>query len=150
MPILSGHLGEIMLAAPDIDLAVFEGQLSRLGPAAHVSIFVSADDRALSLSSALVGARPRLGGLDLRKPEVQEEVGRLGVRVFDLTGKSDPDFFHHGAYANAPQVIAAIGEQLAEPRPQDKDATDVIGEPVTGAAPQGAPIAVTDLPPPVP
>jgi esterase/lipase superfamily enzyme len=145
---LAGHLGEIMLAAPDIDLAVFEGQMARLGPAAHVSVFVSADDRALSLSSALVGARPRLGGLDLRRPEAREAVNRLGVQVFDLTGTSDPDFFHHGAYANAPQVIAAIGAQLAEPRPQDKDTTDTIGEPITGTAPSAGPIAATDLPPP--
>jgi esterase/lipase superfamily enzyme len=145
---LAGHLGEIMLAAPDIDLAVFEGQMGRLGPDAHVSVFVSADDRALSLSSALVGARPRLGGLDLRQPEAREAINRLGVQVFDLTGKPDPDFFHHGAYANAPQVIAAIGAQLAEPRPQDKDATDTIGEPISGAAPPAGPVAASDLPPP--
>jgi esterase/lipase superfamily enzyme len=146
---LTGHLGEIMLAAPDIDLAVFEGQMARLGPAAHVSVFISADDRALSLSSALVGARPRLGGLDLRQPEAREAVKRLGVQVFDLTGKPDSDFFHHGAYANAPQVIAAIGAQLAEPRPQDKDTTDTIGEPITGTAHGAGPVAVTNLLPPL-
>jgi esterase/lipase superfamily enzyme len=144
---LSGHLGEIMLAAPDIDLAVFEGQMARIGPSAHVSVFVSADDRALSLSSALAGARPRLGGLDLRQPEAREEITRLGVQVFDLTGKPDPDFFHHGAYANAPQVIAAIGAQLAEPRPQDQDVTDTIGQPVNGSAPPARAVAVSDLPP---
>jgi esterase/lipase superfamily enzyme len=125
-PDLGGHLGEIMLAAPDIDLAVFKAQLARLGTAAHVSIFVASNDRALSLSSRLVGDRPRLGALDLNQPETRSEVAGMGVKVYDLTGESDPDFLHHGAYADVPQVIAAIGAQLSEPRIDDKDVTAVI------------------------
>jgi esterase/lipase superfamily enzyme len=125
-PDLGGHLGEIILAAPDLDLAVFKAQLARLGTAAHVSIFVASNDRALSLSSRLAGARPRLGALDLDDAEMRSEVARMGVRVYDLSGESDPDFLHHGVYAEVPQVIAAIGAQLSEPRPDDKDVTAVI------------------------
>jgi len=122
---LNGHLGEIMLAAPDLDLAVFEAQLARLGTGAHVSVFVASNDRALSLSSTLAGDR-RLGALDLKQAEIRSEIARLGVKVYDLTGENDPDFLHHGAYANVPQVIAAIGAQLAEPRVEDKNITAVI------------------------
>jgi esterase/lipase superfamily enzyme len=129
---LNGHLGEIMLAAPDLDLAVFAAQLARLGPNAHVSVFVASNDRALSLSATFAGDR-RLGALDLNQPEIRNEVARLGVKVYDLTSENDPDLLHHGAYANVPQVIAAIGAQLAEPRVEDKDVTAVID--ATGSAP---------------
>ncbi len=47
-PDLDGHLGDIILAAPDIDLAVFRQQVARLGSYAHVSVFASSNDRALT------------------------------------------------------------------------------------------------------
>ena len=53
---LGGHIGEVMLAAPDIDLDVFRGQMARIGRAARVSVFAAADDRALSVSSTLAGS----------------------------------------------------------------------------------------------
>jgi esterase/lipase superfamily enzyme len=152
---LNGHLGEIMLAAPDLDLAVFEAQLARLGANAHVSIFVASNDRALSLSSTLAGARPRLGALDLKQAEVRNEMTRLGVKMYDLTTENDPDFLHHAAYANVPQVIEAIGAELAEPRLEDKDTTAVIDATDSPAAlaapsPPNGNITASQLPPPSP
>jgi esterase/lipase superfamily enzyme len=142
---LNGHLGEIMLAAPDLDLAVFEAQLARLGSGAHVAVFVASNDRALSLSATLAGDR-RVGALDLNQAEVRSEVARLGVKVYDLTSENDPDFLHHGAYANVPAVIAAIGAQLAEPRQEDKDVTAVIDATATPPAlPAATPPAATGV-----
>ena len=66
-PDLNGKLGMVMLAAPDIDFSVFREQLAKLD-ASHVSVLVSASDRALSLSRTLAGDRPRVGALDPRKP----------------------------------------------------------------------------------
>src|ERR1700730_7147840 len=56
---LNGKLGDVMLAAPDIDLSVFRQQLARLDPS-HVFVLVASNDRALSLSRTLSGDRQRL------------------------------------------------------------------------------------------
>ncbi|MGB7126427.1 MAG: alpha/beta fold hydrolase, partial [Methylovirgula sp.] len=80
-PDLNGKLGIVMLAAPDIDLSVFREQLALLD-ASHVTILISAADRALSLSQTLAGDRPRVGALDPRKPGVRAELARLGVKVY--------------------------------------------------------------------
>ena len=69
-PDLDGKLGEVMLAAPDIDLNVFERQIARLDPR-HVSIFVANNDRALSLSSRIAGDRRRLGAMDPTNPRTR-------------------------------------------------------------------------------
>jgi hypothetical protein len=66
-----------------------------------------------------------------------------------LTSENDSDFLHHGAYANVPAVIAAIGAQLAEPRQEDKDVTAVIDATATPPAPPTAtPPALSAATPP--
>jgi esterase/lipase superfamily enzyme len=115
-PTFEGKLGEVMLAAPDVDLDVFRAQMTRLGRGVRVSIFVAADDRALQISSRLAGDRPRVGAIDPDKPDHQATLRRLGVRVYDLTAADGADTFRHGTFAEAPQVIAVIGAHIAEPR----------------------------------
>ena len=114
-PDLDGKLGEVMLAAPDIDLAVFRQQMRPLVGRAHVSVLASRDDRALTLSSKIAGDRPRVGALDPSKPEELAQLRQLGVAVYDVTSFSR-DFVGHGVYASAPPVIATIGAQIARPR----------------------------------
>ncbi|HWG07151.1 MAG TPA: alpha/beta fold hydrolase [Beijerinckiaceae bacterium] len=148
---LGGKLGNIMLAAPDIDLAVFREQMARLGEAAHVSIFVSAGDRALSLSSRLAGDGPRVGALDPRNPRDHAELVKLGVKVYDLSSFAD-GLIGHDAFADSPQVIRTIGAHLAEPRKEDAKAvavTDAGGNSQSDAAAPSAPITTEPLPPPV-
>ena len=99
-PDLNGKLGDVMLAAPDIDVNVFRNQMSKLDPS-HISVLVSANDRALSLSRRLAGDRQRVGALDPRNPADQSVLDRLGVKVYDLSGES-VGFIGHGTYANAP------------------------------------------------
>ena len=125
---LNGKLGDVMLAAPDIDLDVFRSQLARIGKAAQISVFAAADDRALSLSSTLAGDRQRVGALNLDDPKQREEIARLGVRVYDLTASKGADIFRHGTFAEAPQVVKAIGAQLAEPRVEDRQAQAYVDE----------------------
>lgn len=112
---LNGHLGEVMLAAPDIDLAVFKQQYARVSAYARVSIFAASDDKALNISSALAGDRQRLGTLDLNDKAQRDEISKLGIRVYDLTNTDTGDFFRHGTFAAAPAAIRAIGAQLAMP-----------------------------------
>lgn len=135
-PDLDGKLGEVMLAAPDIDLNVFRQQVARLDPR-HVSIFIASNDRALSLSSRIAGDRPRLGAMNPTNAEDKAELDRLGVAVHDISSFST-DFVGHGAFAEAPDVVRKIGAQLTAPRPAEADTQAVIdarGETVADAAP---------------
>lgn len=142
---LGGKLGDVMLAAPDIDLNVFKQQVARLGDA-HISVFVSPSDRALTLSGRLAGDRPRVGAMDPNDPRDRGELAKLGVKVYDLSLESS-GFIGHGTYANAPAVVRTIGAQLAEPRKEDAATTAIIGErPVIDPPPSTA-VVTSDLPP---
>lgn len=117
---LGGRLGEVMLAAPDIDLDVFRAQLARIGTPARFTVFAASDDRALQVSSVLAGERPRLGAIDLTRPQNRTLISRLGVRVVDLTnieGIQDTTF-RHGSFAEAPDVVRLIGSKLNAPPPE--------------------------------
>jgi esterase/lipase superfamily enzyme len=155
-PDLNGKLGIVMLAAPDIDLSVFREQLTMID-ASHVSVLVSASDKALSLSQTLAGDRPRVGALDPRKLADRAALARLGVKVYDLSGEST-GLIGHDTYADAPDVVRSIGMQIGQPRVQDEDVQAVLGDrpvsndvttqplPPDAAASQGAP--VSQPPPP--
>ena len=134
---LDGRLGEVMLAAPDIDLTVFKQQLARVDPK-HVSIFIAGNDRALSISSRIAGNRPRLGAMDPANASDQAELDRLGVSVHDISSFST-DFMGHGAFAEAPDVVRRIGAQLAAPRAGDAE-TQAVPD-FRGSAPAAAAVA---------
>ena len=133
--LLDGRLGNVMLAAPDIDLSVFRQQMARLGSGANVAVFSSTGDRALSLSSTLAGDRPRLGAIDPTKAGDRSELTKLGVKVYDLTSFSD-GFINHGAYASAPEVVRQIGAQLSRPRSDDSQVTSFIDGGTERSAPR--------------
>jgi esterase/lipase superfamily enzyme len=152
---LSGHLGEVMLAAPDIDMDVFGKQMARIQPA-DVTVFATANDRALSLSSWIADARPRVGAIDPSKAKDKAALEQLGAKVYDLSAFSD-GFVGHGVYADAPDVIHAIGTQLSTPRAADVDKVSVIdatgsdgapSPPVVAAAPPSNTVSATPLAPP--
>lgn len=144
-PKLSERLGDVMLAAPDIDLNVFRQQLARLDPS-HVFVLVSANDRALSLSRTLAGDRPRLGALDPKNGTDRAALEALGVRVYDLTREADI-FIGHGAYADAPDAVRTIGAQIAAPRPQDANVQAVLGDRPVDDRIIAAPLAPPAAPP---
>ena len=125
-PDLNGKLGEVMLAAPDIDLTVFRQQIAKLDPS-HVSVLVSANDRALSISRRLAGDRPRVGALNPCDAADKAILDQLGVNVYDLSSHST-GFVGHGTYANAPDVVRQIGAQIGEARVQDADVAAVLGD----------------------
>lgn len=125
-PDLDGKLGDVVLAAPDIDLNVFRQQIARIDPS-HVSVLVAANDRALFLSRRLAGDRPRLGGLDPGNPADRAAIDALGVKTYDLTADST-GLIGHGTYADAPRIVRMIGARLAEPRAQDAKVQAVLGE----------------------
>jgi len=139
-PDLNGKLGDVMLAAPDIDRSVFRQQLARID-SSHVFLLVSSNDRALSLSRSLAGDRPRLGALDSNDPNDRAALEALGVRVYDVSNES-AGLVGHGAFGDAPQVVRTIGAQITESRPQDANVQAVLGE-----KPVDAKIVTTPLAP---
>nr|WP_252393738.1 alpha/beta hydrolase [Candidatus Rhodoblastus alkanivorans] len=145
-PDLHGKLGNVMLAAPDIDLSVFRQQLEPLDPS-HFSVYVSKNDRALQLSASLQGDR-RLGSLDPGSDHDRELIQNLGVGVYDISSLST-NFIGHDVYADAPQVVRQIGARIEKPRPADANVQSVIdaGADRTPRPPPGQ-ITTEALPPP--
>ena len=123
---LNGKLGDVMLAAPDIDLNVFRQQLARLDPS-HVYVLIASNDRALSLSRTLAGDRQRLGALDPNNPSDRAALEELGVKAYDLSREST-GLIGHGTYADAPLAVRTIAAQITEQRPQDANVQAVLGE----------------------
>lgn len=124
-PDLGGKLGDVMLAAPDIDVTVFRNQIAKLSPS-HISVLVSANDKALSLSRHLAGNRPRVGALNPQNPADRDVLDNLGVKVYDLSD-ANIGLIGHGNYA-APDVVKQIGSTIGAKRVQDADVTSVLGD----------------------
>ncbi len=146
-PDLEGHLGDIVLAAPDIDQGVFRQQVERIGHGAHIAVLAATNDRALTLSGILAD-RPRLGAIDAASPEGRLVLEGLGVHVVDVT-RDSVGVIGHATYADAPEVIRGIGAELGAARAGDRDRQAVLGgepsAPQFGDAP--APVTATPLPP---
>ena len=107
------RLRDVVLAAPDIDLDVFLNQLAtvgRLDP--PLTVLVSKDDGALSLSRALAGGRARVGAADVGDPRVKEGAERYGVRVIDISELSGTGGFNHDRYAAVASIYPQLRAQL--------------------------------------
>ncbi len=164
-PDLHGRLGDVLLAAPDIDLSVFKEQIARLDPQ-HFSIFVSKADRALQLSAGIQGDR-RLGSIDPGNDQDREMIQKLGVGVYDISEFST-GLIGHDSYGDAPQVVRQIGKAITAPTAADAGQAVIDGGadrtpqpaasnaiaaqplPAPGAAPPGAAAPQTAGAPPVP
>lgn len=103
----SGHLNNIMLAAPDIDVDLFRSQLSQIrNRPGNLFIYTSRDDHALKLSRKLSGGVDRVGNA------TYEELASLGVTVFDLSDIRDSSSGSHAKFAGSPEVVQLIGRSL--------------------------------------
>jgi len=107
---VTNHLGDVILASPDIDVDVFKSQLRAIGkPSWPISVIVSSDDRALLASSILAGNQPRVGdyGND-------EDLASLGVNVINISGVSSGDSLNHAKFADNPLMVQLLGQRLNE------------------------------------
>src|SRR4029077_13430041 len=92
---VSPKIRDVMLASPDIDIDVFRRQIAEIdaGPRpGQFTLFISRDDRALSLSSFLARDSTRLGALDPSKEPYNAILAQARVQVVDLTGMASGDF----------------------------------------------------------
>lgn len=86
------RLGRVVLAAPDIDVAVFRSQVQTIGPLKPpLTVLVSKDDTALKLSSFIGGSRVQAGALDVENPLVREAALQAKVRIVDISQLQSPD-----------------------------------------------------------
>lgn len=111
---LPPKLGNLMLAAPDIDVDVAQEQGRAFGPKRpRITLFVSRDDGALNFSRFVWGSRDQLGAIDPNKEPYKTNLARFGVEVIDLTDVSSADRLGHGKFAQSPEVVRSIGLRLA-------------------------------------
>jgi esterase/lipase superfamily enzyme len=77
---VTGRMGAIVFAAPDIDMDVFSSAVTRIGPlAGKITVIAATNDRALALSGRIAGGMTRVGAAE------KVAIERLGVRVIDAS-----------------------------------------------------------------
>lgn len=95
------RFGGIVLAAPDIDVDVFDSQLADIGTlSAPFTILVSQRDRAIGLSRFLAGGHPRVGNARDIAP-----LQRNGITVVDV---SQVDGGGHTVFAQSEAMTKLI------------------------------------------
>lgn len=109
-----GKLRDVMLAAPDVDIDVFKTLMYVIRR--PVTVFVSADDRALDFSRRFAGDKKRLGAVSAKDTELIADLEKRGARIIDLSEVSSGDSLNHGKFASSPRVVQLIGERLRQDR----------------------------------
>ncbi|TIQ90988.1 MAG: alpha/beta fold hydrolase [Mesorhizobium sp.] len=117
---LSGKLGYVILASPDIDVDVFKKQMIRYGkPDKPFAILLSGDDRALRLSSLISGDKPRVGDYG-----DAADLASYGVSVVDLSKTKGGDRLNHAKFADNPFLVQLLGDRLRAPAGLASDELD--------------------------
>jgi len=105
----------VILAAPDLDIDVFRQQLADMGPnRPKFTVFVSKDDRALTLSRRISGNIDRLGQIDISSPVYQALLEKEGITVLDLSALQVGDSLNHSKFADSPEVVRLLGQRLID------------------------------------
>jgi len=106
---------QVILASPDLDVDVFGQQLRAIGePRPHFTLFVSRDDRALTLSRRISGNVDRLGQINPAEEPYRSMLEKQGLTVLDLTALKSGDRLNHGKFAESPEVVRLIGNRLID------------------------------------
>lgn len=117
---LGDKLGYVILASPDIDVDVFKKQMIRYGkPDKPFAILLSADDRALKLSSLISGDKPRVGDYGNAA-----DLASYGVSVVDLSQAKGGDRLNHAKFADNPMLVQLLGDRLRAPAGLASDEPD--------------------------
>lgn len=96
------EITDVVLAAPDLDIDVFEQQFLSLGDERpHFTFIVSAGDRALRLSRTLARGEQRLGAIDPSKEPYRSRIAATpGITVVDLSDVAGDGAGHSGFAAS--------------------------------------------------
>ncbi len=138
---LSGKLGYVVLASPDIDVDIFKKQMRRYGkPDKPFAVLLSNDDKALRLSSFIGGNQARVGD-----DANADELAALGVTVVDLSSIQSGDRLNHAKFADNPVLVQLLGDRLRMPEslvPTPQQANERVND-IAGELGQAASIIVT-------
>ncbi len=95
-------LGEVIMAAPDIDRDLYRARVSAIRPkASGMTLYASAADRAMTLSKNISGNVPRAGDIFNGSPILVD-----GVDAIDVTFIGEEMFgLGHGTYADTRSVL---------------------------------------------
>ncbi len=105
----------IVLAAPDIDVAEMVRRLETIGRLPRpLTLLVSSDDKALTMAGILTGGR-RVGVDDVHDPWVQAAAKRYGVRVVDISELTTADSFLHGRFTAMVALYSKFQSQIENP-----------------------------------
>ncbi len=98
------RISGVVLMSPDLDPDIFRSQAEAIGDLPQpFLVFVSRQDRALSLASFITGRKPRLGVID-----GPEAVAGLGVKVIDFTALADGEGLNHSVPTTSPAAISVL------------------------------------------
>ncbi len=106
---VTGRLGTIVMAAPDVDMDVFQTQLERLGPLkSRIVLYASSDDYALVLSRKLAGGKMRAG-------ETTDVAAfrAMGIEAHDLSEVKGGIGRNHGKAFGDGKTVGEVGAVLA-------------------------------------
>ena len=112
---LDPKIGNVILAAPDLDLDVFEQQMRAIGEhRPHITFLVYSDDRALGISKMLAGGSQRLGAINpLEEPHRSRIASVDGLTVIDLSELDDGTRAHHTKFAETNDAITLLGQSIS-------------------------------------
>ena len=133
---LPKKIGNVMLAAPDVDVNVFRRQIAAIDASGYhppFTLFVSQDDDALAVSSRLWGGTTRLGAIDPDQEPYRTLLAPAHLTVIDLTKIRDGDRLGHGKFAESPEIVQMIGLRLAAGQPLS-DGKPAVGDHISGIA----------------
>ncbi|MDF1608286.1 alpha/beta hydrolase [Hoeflea sp. YIM 152468] len=112
---IPSKIGNVILASPDLDVDVFSQQLADMGSKRpKFTVFVSQDDRALTLSRRISGNVDRLGQIDIHNPVYRDEFERGGITILDLSALQVGDSLNHSKFAESPEVVKLLGQRLID------------------------------------
>ena len=102
-------IGSVILLSPDIDVDLFNSQVSHLDPLPQpFLVFGSSQDRALRFMSWLSGEPKRVGSaLD------PADIENKNITFFDVSGFTDGDRNNHFLLATSPTLLALIKKDFS-------------------------------------
>ena len=134
---IPGKIEDVMLAAPDVDVDVFQNEIADMGDAhPKFTLFASRDDKALALSGWIWGSDARLGAIDPKAEPYRSELVAERVNVFDLTDIKSNDAVNHDKFVKSPELVQLIGKRLATGQTLS-DGRESVADRVLGEAASG-------------
>jgi len=124
---LSEKITDVVLAAPDLDVDVFQKQFQRLGAQRpHFTFLVSNDDRALNVSKVLGRGVQRLGAIDPTQEPYRSRIEATpGVTFVDLSALEGGGRMAHTKFAESGEMVDLARQTLADDEALAEERTSI-------------------------